>query len=155
MKIQTVLLGAALYASAATGFAQQQTSVTIDGQAISVKYTPPAAKKRLMASLHTPADLAFKGVRVPKGDYTVYVLIEGAQWQIAVNKATGAKAATYDAKLDLGRVNMTMGKGAPAPVCKVTLTKIAALAAKFEVASNDVVAFANFHLDRGANDKEW
>jgi Protein of unknown function (DUF2911) len=155
MKMHAIILGAALLGSAAAGFAEQQTSVAIDGNAITVKYTPPAAKKRLMASLHTNADLAFKGVRVPKGDYTVYVLTDSAQWQIAINKAIGTKAATYDAKLDLGRVNMTMGKGAPTPDAKVTLTKIAALAAKLEVAWNDVVASAPFHLDRGANDREW
>ena len=149
MKISALIL------MASAGFAQQQSSVTIDGNVIEVKYTPPAAKHRLMANLHTPTDLAFKGVRVPKGDYTIFVLTDGPQWQIAINKATGAKAATYDAKLDLGRVNMTMGKGAATAEAKVTLTKIAALAAKLEIAWNDVVASAPFHLDRGANDREW
>jgi hypothetical protein len=83
------------------------------------------------------------------------VLTDGPQWHLAVNKATGAKAAAYDAKLDLGRVNMVMVKGAPTPVCKMTLTKTAALAAKLEVTLNDEVASAPFYLDRGANDREW
>jgi hypothetical protein len=151
MKIYSILAAAAL---SVTGFAQQ-ASTTIDGHAITINYAPPAAKKPVTASFHTDADLAFKGVRVPKGDYTVYVLTDGPQWRLAVNKATGAKAAAYDAKLDVGRVNMVMAKGAAAPACKMTLTKTAALAAKLEVAWNDEVASAPFYLDRGANDREW
>ena len=142
--------------AAAVAYGQQQTSTTIEGQTITVKYAPPAAKNRIAASFHTDADLAFKGVSVPKDDYTVYVLADGSQWQLALNKATGAKAATYDPKLDLGRVPMTMGKPAsPAAGCKITLAKTAALAAKLEVAWNDAVASAPFHLDRGASDSEW
>lgn len=142
--------------AAAVAYGQQQTSTTIEGQTITAKYAPPAAKNRVAASFHTDADLAFKGVNVPKGDYTVYVLADGSQWQLALNKATGAKAATYDPKLDLGRVPMTMGKPAsPAAGCKITLAKTAALAAKLEVAWNEVVASASFHLDRGASDSEW
>ena len=142
--------------AAAVAYGQQQTSTTIEGQTITVKYAQPAAKNRIAASFHTDADLAFKGVSVPKDDYTVYVLADGSQWQLALNKATGAKAATYDPKLDLGRVPMTMGKPAsPAAGCKITLAKTAALAGKLEVAWNDAVASAPFHLDRGASDSEW
>jgi hypothetical protein len=151
MKVYSILIAAAMSVPA---FAQQAT-VSIDGHAVSLNYAPPAAKKPVTASFHTDADLAFKGVRIPKGDYTVYVLTDGPQWHLAVNKATGAKAAAYDPKLDLGRVNMVMAKGAAAPVCKITLTKTAALAAKLEVALNDEVASAPFYLDRGANDREW
>jgi hypothetical protein len=151
MKVYSILIAAAL---SANGFAQQAT-VSIDGHAITINFTPPATKKPATASFHTDADLAFKGMRVPKGDYTVYVLTDGPQWHLAVNKATGAKAAIYDAKLDLGRVNMVMAKGAASPTCRMTLTKTAALAAKLEVVLNDEVASAPFYLDRGANDREW
>ena len=137
-------------------FAQQQTSATIEGQNIVVKYSPPTVKNRALASFHSDADLAFKGFNLPKGDYTAYILADGAQWQLAISKATGAKAATYDPKLDLGRVPLTMGKAAaPAPVCKITLTKAAALAAKIEVAWDASIASTTFHLDRGAADSEW
>ena len=136
--------------------AEQQTSTTIEGQNLVLKYSAPAAKSRASASLHTDADLAFKGVSLPKGDYTVYILAEGPQWQLAINKATGAKASAYDPKLDVGRVALTMGKAAaPVPGCKITLTKIAALAARIEVAWDASVASTNFHLDRGAADREW
>ncbi|MEO8371093.1 MAG: DUF2911 domain-containing protein [Candidatus Solibacter sp.] len=140
----------------ATAIAQQQTAATIDGNAITVKYAAPAAKNRAAASFQTPADLAFKGVNVPKGEYTIYVLADGEKWQLAVNSATGPKAATYDPKLDLGRLPMTMSKApAPAAACKMTLTKIAALAAKLEVSWNDTIATVSFHLDRGGSDSEW
>lgn len=136
--------------------AQQQTVATIEGHAITVKYAAPTAKTRAAATFQTPADLAFKGVNVPKGEYTIYVLADGAQWQLAINKATGPKAATYDAKLDLGRLPMTMTKApAPGAACKMTLTKIAAMAAKLEVSWNDSIGTVPFHLDRGGSDTEW
>lgn len=155
MKMQAIILAAACLSAAATAFAQEQTSATLDGQTITVKYAPAAAKKIAVASLQTGTDIAFKGIKVPKGSYTLYVLPEGAQWQLVVNKATGAKAATHDPKLDVGRVTLTTAKGAATPACKITLTKIAALAAKLEVAWNGTVASTRFHLDRGGNDSEW
>ncbi len=143
---------------AAAAFAQQaeQTSVTIESKTIAVKYAAPTAKTRLNAAFHTDADLAFKGFQVPKGDYTLYVLADGAQWQLAINKATGARAANYDPKSDLGRVPMAMGK-APAPVanCKLMLTKTAALAAKLEVTWGSNIASSPFHLDTVGADREW
>ncbi|MGA2119165.1 MAG: DUF2911 domain-containing protein [Bryobacteraceae bacterium] len=143
---------------AAAAFAQlaEQTSVTIESKTIAVKYVAPTAKTRLNAAFHTDADLAFKGFQVPKGDYTLYVLADGAQWQLAINKATGARAAAYDPKLDLGRIPMTMAK-APAPPanCKLTLTRTAALAAKLEVAWGGNIASAPFHLDTVGADREW
>ena len=155
MIIRYVTLAAALLVMNTAAVAQEQSSATIDGQTITVKYAQPGATKRVMASFQTPAHIAFKGVKAPKGSYTVYVLTEGAQWLLAVNKATGVKAATYDAKLDLGRVKMNMGTGAAGPAAKVTLTKTAAMAAKLEVAWNGVTASAPFHLDRGGADSEW
>ena len=133
-----------------------QTSVTIESKTIAVKYAAPTAKARINAAFHTDADLAFRGFAVPPGDYTLYVLADGPQWQLAINKATGAKSAMYDSKSDLGRVPMTMGKAAaPAPNCKMTLTKTAALAAKLEVAWEGAIASAPFHLDAVGADREW
>jgi len=155
MIIRSIILTAALAALILPASAQDQSSATIDGQTITVKFAQPGASKRVMASFQTPADIAFKGVKVPKGSYTVYVLTDGPQWQLAVNKATGAKAATYDAKLDVGRVKMTMGSPSAGPAAKVTVTKVAAMAAKLEVVSNGASASAAFHLDRGGADSEW
>ena len=143
---------------AATACAQQQTSVVLNEETIVVKYSPTAANNRISASLHTEADLVFQGVNVPKGDYTMFVLADGSRWQLAVNKATGAKAATYDPKLDVGRAPLTLSKppaASAAGACKITLTRTAAVAAKLEVAWNNTVASAAFYLDRSASDTEW
>jgi Protein of unknown function (DUF2911) len=147
---------AAAFLAAAALAQQAATSVTIESKTIAVKYAAPTVKGRIAAAFHTDADLAFKGFAVPEGDYTLYILADGPQWQLAINKATGAKAATYDPKSDLGRIPMTMGKP-PAPVanCKMTLTKTAALAAKLEVAWESTIASASFHLDTVGADREW
>ena len=157
MRKSGLMRAVAMVFLAAAAYAQQAaTSVTIESKTIAVKYAPPTAKTRLNAAFHTDADLAFKGFEVPPGDYTLYILADGPQWQLAINKATGAKAAAYDPKSDLGRVPMTMGKApAPAPACKMTLTKTAALAAKLEVAWESTVASAPFHLDTVGADREW
>lgn len=139
--------------TAAACWAQQESEVTIDGKDIVMRYGPPAAKNRASATLNTEGNLAFKGFNAPLGAYTVYILADGAQWQLAVMK--GAKAA-YDAKSALGQVPMTMGKApAASPDCKITISKTAALAGKIDVLWNGVAATATFLLDRGPNDKEW
>ena len=58
--------------------------------------------------------------------------------------------------LDVGRVPLTMTEAEVSSTeCKITLTKVAALAAKIEVTWDGSVASATFHLDRGPNDSEW
>jgi hypothetical protein len=44
---------------------------------------------------------------------------------------------------------------APAAGCKITLSKIAPIAAEMTVVCNDKAASTSFRLDRGANDSEW
>jgi hypothetical protein len=152
-----LLLGAsALLVLAVPAIGQQATTAAIEGHNITVKYAAPAAKNLASGSFLTEADLTFPGFNVPKGSYTVYVLADGDKWQLAINKATGAKAATYDPKLNVGKAPMTMTKaGAPAAACKITLTKIAALAVRLDVAWNGVVASTPFHQDWGNVDAEW
>ena len=87
-------------------------------------------------TLTTDTDIAFKGLRVPKGSYKLTV-VPGAQPQLAVGK--------------LGKVNLVVSKPLAGPT-KLTVTKVAALAAKIEV---NGVASATFHLDRGGSDTEW
>jgi len=155
--------------------APDSTSVTIIGKTMAVKYSPVSAKGRKVfggvvpfnhvwrigddspATFHTDAELVFKGFTVPKGDYTLYVLpVDAANWQLIVNKQTGPKALTYDAKSDVGRAAMTV-TAAPAPIetCRLAVVKTAATAAKIEVAWENIVASATFHPNRGANDSEW
>jgi hypothetical protein len=136
------------------GAVPEQSSTTIEGKAIAVKYTPGDA--RITAAFHTDVDLVFKGATVPKGDYTLYVLTEGEAWQLVISKQTGANAAVRDPKLDAGKVALKMTKAASAAGSyKLTLTKTAAMAAKLDVFSGTTVATAPFHLDRVAGDSEW
>jgi hypothetical protein len=165
---------AALALASALPTLAQQAAVTLDGKAITVKYAPAAVKGRKIfggvvahnqvwkigeataPALHTDGDIVFRGANVPKGNYSLYVLAAADKWTLIINKAVGPKAASYDAKLDVGRVPMTLGK-APAFVenTRITLTKVAAMAAKLEIAWENSVATAQFHLDRVAGDSEW
>ena len=169
-----VAVGLSGIVSAQTG-APDPASVTINGKTTTVKYTAVSAKGRKIfggvvpfnrvwgisdgspAGFHTDAALVFKGFVVPKGDYTLYVLhVDATNWQLIVNKQTGPKALTYDAKLDVGRTAMTVTK-APAPVetCRLAVVKTAATAAKIEIAWENIVASARFNPDRAGSNSEW
>jgi hypothetical protein len=111
-----------------------QTSVTIGGKNISVKYSAPSVRGRKIfgdggrisqdstfpvwragannaTALHTDADLDIGGLKVPKGDYTLFVLVKDPDaWQLIVNKQTGQGGLDYEQAQDLGRVKMTMSK---------------------------------------------
>ena len=152
--------------------AQEQASVVLQGKTVAVKYAASSVSGRKIfgaavpygqvwrigdkaaATLHTDADLAFYGLTVPKGDYTLYVLPAAEKWQLIISRQKGA--AAYDPKLDVGRVQMTIGK-TPAAVetCKVTLTKTAALSAKFELSWENTAASVPFRVDLMNPDREW
>jgi hypothetical protein len=169
-KARTVPAAAAVAAVADS----EQTFIMFEGNMLAVRYSPPAMKGRKIfggavpygqvwrigekgpVTLHAEADMQFNGFSLFKGDYTVYMLVDADSWQLILNRQTGAKAAVYDPKLDMGRVKMTLAK-APAPIetCKITLTKTADLAGKLEVAWENTVASIPFYLDRVAVDKEW
>ena len=125
--LTTVLL---IAAAAALGVAQEQkkaaqkaplsppanTSVTIDGKTISIKYSAPSMRGRKIfngagalqpdntiwraganqaTALHTDADLDIGGLAVPKGDYTLFVWLDPQQWKLVVNKQTGQFGTEY------------------------------------------------------------
>jgi hypothetical protein len=144
------------------------TSVTIAGKTITIKYAAPSVRGRQMfgdggiiskdrtypvwrlganaaTSLHTDATLEFKGLTVPPGDYTLFALVTPAPWQLIVSKATGEWGLAYDAKQDLGRVVMDTGKP-PAPVetCKITLTGTGPDTVKLQVEFEHYVAAVAF-----------
>jgi hypothetical protein len=61
--------------------------------------------------LHTDADLTLGGLKVPAGDYSLYVdVADPDNWMLIVNKQTGQWGTKYDKAQDLGRVKMTMSK---------------------------------------------
>jgi len=129
-----VFLCAALLAAALPAAAQgpkspkANTLVSINGKTLSINYSAPSLRGRKFigglhqygqvwragannaTAFHTDADLDLGGLSVPKGDYTLYVLLDPAQWQLVVNKQTGQWGTEYHQDQDLGRVKMTMSK---------------------------------------------
>ena len=122
------------------------TSVTIDGKTISIKYSAPSLRGRQMfgaggrisqdpgypvwragansaTTLHTDADLDINGQLVPAGDYTLFVKVDEDPWMLIVSKETGEWGLAYKPANDLGRVKMTMSKpAAPIETYKMTLS---------------------------------
>lgn len=146
--MKTVLLTAAIALS--SGLLQAQsppatTSVTIAGKNLSVRYSSPSVRGRKIfgpggllsqdptypawragansaTSFHTDADLDIGGLSVPKGDYTLYAWVQDPDnWQLILSKQTGQWGLTYEPKMDLGRVKMTMSKP-PALIEKFKIT---------------------------------
>jgi Protein of unknown function (DUF2911) len=142
------LIAALLAVPVGLAFAQSpsaQTSVTIEGKKLSINYGAPSVRGRKIfgpggllsndptypawragansaTAFHTDADLDIGGLKVPKGDYTIYAWVaDPDNWQLIINKETGQWGLTYNAKMDLGRVKMTMSKP-PAPIEKYKMT---------------------------------
>jgi hypothetical protein len=124
-----------------------EATATIDGKAVTVKYSAPSVKGRKIfgeggristdknfpiwragansaTALHTEGDLEIGGIKVPKGDYTLYVsLVDPEKWEFIINKQTGQWGLTYNKDQDLGRAPMTMSKpSAPVETLKYTIT---------------------------------
>jgi len=152
----------------------EQSSVMYGDSMFIVRYTPPAMKGRKIfgdavpfgkvwtvgetrpVSLHTEADMQFGDFSLFKGEYSIYILPDNDSWHLIFNRQTGAKAMTYDASQDVGRMKMTVTKSAaPTETCKITLTKTGELAGKIELAWENTLATVPFYLDRAAIDKEW
>ncbi len=118
------------------------TSVAIGGKKISIQYHAPSMHARKIfgglepyhkvwraganeaTALHTGADLTIGNLNVPKGDYTLFIWLDPAQWQLIVNKQTGQWGLEYHQDRDLGRVPMQMSKP-PSPIdtFKITLSE--------------------------------
>jgi hypothetical protein len=111
-------------------------SVTIAGKTITISYSSPRLNGRAdhifdkgglishdptypiwraganaATELHTDADLFLGGLRVPSGNYSLYVdIADPAHWVLIVNKQTGQWGTRYDPAQDLGRVRMIMNR---------------------------------------------
>ena len=118
----------------AQGSPASTASVTVNGKTISIKYSAPSVRGRVIFGagnlvskdptypvwraganaatlLQTDADLMIGNLAVPKGTYSLYVDLTNMEaWVLIVNKETGQWGLTYDQSQDLGRVPMTMGK---------------------------------------------
>jgi hypothetical protein len=139
-------LVSALLVTCATAVAQYNsppadTSVTIAGKKIAIQYHAPSMHGRKIfgglvpygqvwragandaTALHTDADLQIKSLKIPKGDYTLFIWPQANGFQLIVNKQTGQWGLEYHQNQDLGRVAMDVSK-APAPIdtFKITLS---------------------------------
>lgn len=126
--------GAALVAAQSSP--PMQASVSMGGRNLSVKYSAPSVRGRKIfgaggllsrdptypiwragansaTAFHTDADLTIGNVSIPKGDYTLYVVVKDPDaWELVISKATGQWGLDYPEGKDLGRVKMTMSKPA-------------------------------------------
>jgi hypothetical protein len=60
----------------------------------------------LATHLTTDVDLDIAGLAVPRGTYTLFALPSAAGWKLIVNRQTGQWGTDYDARSDLGRVDL-------------------------------------------------
>jgi hypothetical protein len=58
-------------------------------------------------TLHTDLDITLGTLKLPRGDYTLFVLYTGSAWQLIVNRGTGQWGTDHDASKDIGRVPLT------------------------------------------------
>jgi hypothetical protein len=116
-----------------------ETSATIGGKSIAIKYSAPSVKGRKIfggtdalqpdntvwragannaTALHTDGDITIGNLNVPAGDYTLYVFLDPKGWQLAVSKQTGQwginrdGSTTLDDSKAIGRTPMKMSKPA-------------------------------------------
>ena len=124
-----------------------EASATIAGKPITIKYSSPSVRGRQIfgdggvvskdstypvwraganaaTTLQSGVNLEIAGLNVPAGDYTLYVLVKDPEnWKLIVNKQTGQNGDSYDASMDLGRVDIEMERpSAPIEKLKYTLT---------------------------------
>ena len=140
-----------------------KTSVTINGQKITINYSAPSMRKRVIfgglepyykvwragandaTMLHTTRDLEFKGLLVPKGEYSLFVWLDPQQWQLIVNKQTAQSGLEYHQERDLGRVPMDMSRP-PKPIetYKITLAKTSTGEGQLKMAWENTIASVDF-----------
>ncbi len=159
------LVAVASIASAQFVSPPAETSVTIGGKTLSIKYCAPSVHNRKIfgpggkisqdgtypvwragansaTSFHTDADLDIGGLSVPKGDYTIFVLVgDPEHWQLIINKQTGQWGLTYNEGMDLGRVKMTMSKPkSKIETYKMTLSKSGPKTGKLQLEWDNYIA---------------
>lgn len=145
-----------------------ETSVTIAGKNITIKYSAPSVRGRQMfgeggviskdrtypvwrlganaaTALSTQAQLDIKGLTVPPGDYTLFALVNQTPWQLIINKQTGQWGLTYNQDQDLGRVPMDMAKPSePVETLKITLSQTGPNTGRLEVQFENYIASVPF-----------
>ncbi len=62
------------------------------------------------AAFHTDVDVVIGNLRVPRGDYTLFILATRDDWQLIVNRATGQWGTEYDKSKDFGHTPLMARK---------------------------------------------
>jgi hypothetical protein len=135
-----VLLGAGLLFAQGYTSPAATTSVAIDGKTVRIDYHAPSMHGRKIfgglvpygkvwraganeaTALHTDAELDLGGLKIPKGDYTLFVFPDSKQWELVINKQTGQWGLEYHQDRDLGRVALNIStQSAPVEACKLRM----------------------------------
>ena len=173
---KSVLICTAIAAIAVSpGFAQKsppaETSVTVAGKSITIKYSAPSVRGRKIfgeggqishdptypvwraganaaTALHTDANLDINGLSVPAGNYTLFVNVaDPDHWELIVSKATGEWGLAYKKEMDLGRVKMEMSKPPSSiEVYKMTLSSSGANSGKLQLEWENHIASVPFKV---------
>ena len=97
---------------------------TVGGATLSVKYSRPAARGRVVFGgvvpwnqvwrtganaatiFTTSADLVMGGTTIPAGSYSLWTIPSSAGWKLILNRNTGQWGTNYDPQHDLARLDM-------------------------------------------------
>src|ERR1700694_1739459 len=60
----------------------------------------------MATTLHTDLDITLGDVKLPRGDYSLFILYARAGYSLVVNRGTGQWGTDYDATKDVGRVTL-------------------------------------------------
>ena len=170
---KSVLICAVLATPASLSFAQKSppadTSLTVGGKTVTIKYSAPSVRGRQIfgdggllshdphypvwragansaTALHTDANLDIQGLKVPAGDYTLFVNVaDPDHWELIVSKDTKEWGLAYKENMDLGRVKMNMSKPpAPIEVYKMTLSGSGGNSGKLQLEWENHIASVSF-----------
>ena len=168
-----LLIPAALLMTAGAGIGQTprpspaaETSATVNGKKITIKYSAPSMRGRKIfgaadalepdnkvwraganeaTALHTDAELTVGNLKIPAGDYTLFVWLDPNVWKLIVNKQTGQEGTEYHEDQDLGRVPMIMSKPpAPLETYKITVASTGGNKGTLRLEWENVIASVNF-----------
>ena len=168
-----LLTTAALLIAAGAGIGQTprpspaaETSTTVNGKKITIKYSAPSMRGRKIfgaadalepdnkvwraganeaTALHTDAELTVGNLKIPAGDYTLFVWLDPKVWKLIVNKQTGQEGTDYHEDQDLGRVPMIMSKPpAPLETYKITVASAGGNKGTLRLEWENVIASVNF-----------
>lgn len=129
-----VLLAAFVFAAIACAQGKrpsppEKTAISLGGHEITINYSAPSVKGRKIwgglvpygqvwrlganeaTSLSTAADIQIGDLKVPKGNYTLYMLPGEGDSMLIVNKQTGQWGTEYSEGQDLGRVKLSKSEG--------------------------------------------